>query len=298
MQKLKKRLSPALVAVMLLLSAILGTVAKIDSAHAALFTKQEAIDACEKMNTSKRSISGNTLTCYLHNPDQSDCSKNGGTFTGGPDSNGDYFCVIGFDASTAGDDSGGSTNDSGKSVSDIIEEKRAECKAKDPDATFNVNYTNGKTVTTTCSADAAPKYTSLSNDSEGDSSDGGSSYGPGKVSVGDASKKAQAAILTGCANAEAGGGEGIKCVVLTAVNILSVLVGIAGIIGIVLVGIQYLTASGNEEQTRKAKRRLFEIVIGIIAYALMAALLNWLLPGYNTSNSTSINDTSEVASKS
>ena len=93
--------------------------------------------------------------------------------------------------------------------------------------------------------------------------------------------KAQAAILTDCANAEDNAGGGIKCVVLYVVNILSILVGIVGVIGIVVVGIQYLTAGGNEEQTRKAKRRLFEIIIGLVVYILIAALLNWLLPNFN-----------------
>lgn len=105
-------------------------------------------------------------------------------------------------------------------------------------------------------------------------------------------------ILTGCEQAEKdeGNGAGIKCVVLVVVNILSVLVGIVGVIGIVIVGIQYLTAGGNEEQTRKAKRRLFEIVIGLIAFVLMSALLNWLLPGFNaTNNSTSLLMTSTGA---
>jgi type IV secretory pathway VirB2 component (pilin) len=61
---------------------------------------------------------------------------------------------------------------------------------------------------------------------------------------------------------------------------MSILVGVLAVIGIVIVGIQYMTAGGNEEQTRKAKRRLFEIVIGIVAYILMYALLKWLLPGF------------------
>ena len=99
---------------------------------------------------------------------------------------------------------------------------------------------------------------------------------------------AKAAILTGCAGAENGQGEGIKCVVRLVVDILSVLIGIVGVIGIVVVGIQYLTAGGNEEQTRKAKRRLFEIVIGLVAYAIAYALLAWLLPGFSPSdNNTS-----------
>lgn len=77
------------------------------------------------------------------------------------------------------------------------------------------------------------------------------------------------------------GSQGIKGVIVFVVNILSVLVGVVGIIGIVIVGIQYMTAGGNEEKTRKAKRRLFEIVIGMVAYALIAVVLNWLLPNFN-----------------
>lgn len=109
-----------------------------------------------------------------------------------------------------------------------------------------------------------------------------------------AADQAQAAILTGCASAEDGHGEGVKCIVLLVVNILSVLVGIIGIIGIVVVGIQYLTAGGSEEQTRKAKRRLFEIILGIALYILIAALLNWLIPGFNASSDTTTNSTSLI----
>ena len=95
-----------------------------------------------------------------------------------------------------------------------------------------------------------------------------------------AADKADAAILKGCAGEEDGNGGGIICVVRLVANILTVVIGIAGVIGVVVVGIQYLTAGGNEEQTRKAKRRLFEIIIGIAVYALAFSLLNWLLPGF------------------
>lgn len=89
-----------------------------------------------------------------------------------------------------------------------------------------------------------------------------------------------AVILTDCwEKAEGENGEGIMCVLKIALDILTVGIGILGVLGIVIVGIQYLTAGGNEEQTRKAKRRMFEIVIGLVAYVLLYALLNWLLPG-------------------
>lgn len=63
-------------------------------------------------------------------------------------------------------------------------------------------------------------------------------------------------------------------------NILTVGVGILGVIGITLVGLQYLTAGGSEEKTRKAKTRMLEIVIGLVAYALIYAILKWLLPTF------------------
>ena len=75
-----------------------------------------------------------------------------------------------------------------------------------------------------------------------------------------------------------GDGESIKYILQTVVDIMSVLIGILGVIGITITGIQYLTAGGSEEKTRKAKRRLFEIVIGLAVYAVMYALLSWLLP--------------------
>ena len=63
------------------------------------------------------------------------------------------------------------------------------------------------------------------------------------------------------------------------VEIMSIGIGILGVIGIVVSGIQYLTAGGNEEKTRKSKRRLFELVIGLALFAALAAVVNWLNPG-------------------
>lgn len=84
-------------------------------------------------------------------------------------------------------------------------------------------------------------------------------------------------VSTGC---ECGDGESIKGILKLVVDIMSIGVGILGVIGISITGIQYLTAGGNEEQVRKAKRRIFEIVIGIAVYAVIVALLNWLLPTF------------------
>lgn len=78
-----------------------------------------------------------------------------------------------------------------------------------------------------------------------------------------------------------GSGEGVAHILRLVVDIMTIGIGILGVIGITVVGIQYLTAGGSEEKTRKAKRRMFEIVIGLVAYVLSYAVLRWLLPNFN-----------------
>ena len=93
-------------------------------------------------------------------------------------------------------------------------------------------------------------------------------------------KCAQTAILNDL-SCDSGTGDSVYKTIMLVVDIMSVLIGILGAIGISVTGIQYLTAGGSEEKTRKAKRRLFEIVIGLVAYVLMYAFLKFLLPSFN-----------------
>ena len=93
-----------------------------------------------------------------------------------------------------------------------------------------------------------------------------------------ASEKCSTSILPESLCGESETGQGIADMLSMTVDIMTVGVGILGVIGITIVGIQYLTASGSEEKTRKAKRRLFEIVIGIAAFVLLGALAKFLIP--------------------
>jgi hypothetical protein len=89
-------------------------------------------------------------------------------------------------------------------------------------------------------------------------------------------------ILGGGQVCDNGSGDSIiNNILIPVMDILTVGIGIIGAIGITIVGVQYMTAGDNEEQTRKAKRRMFEIIIGIAVYVLAYALLKWLLPGFN-----------------
>lgn len=82
-----------------------------------------------------------------------------------------------------------------------------------------------------------------------------------------------------------GEGCGVYMILNTIIDTLSIGIAITGVIGITLVGIQYMTAKGSEEKTRKAKNRMLEIVIGLAMYAALFAGVQWLLPGGLMNNS-------------
>lgn len=73
-----------------------------------------------------------------------------------------------------------------------------------------------------------------------------------------------------------GKGSGIFHILNLVVDIMTIGVGVLGVVGISVVGIQYLTAGGSEEKTRTAKRRMNEIIIGLAIYAVFYAILKWL----------------------
>ena len=116
--------------------------------------------------------------------------------------------------------------------------------------------------------------------SGGNSSSGGSSNssGGGATHVESNYDGSISTILFGDIQDD-GNGCGVYMILNLILDILTYGVGIAAIIGISISGITYLTAKGNEQQTIKAKRRIYEIVIGLVAYAALYAALNFLMPG-------------------
>ncbi|MBR3248656.1 hypothetical protein IKF89_01330 [Candidatus Saccharibacteria bacterium] len=89
-------------------------------------------------------------------------------------------------------------------------------------------------------------------------------------------------LANGC-SCDDGSGSETKRILQLVVTIMTMGVGILAVLGITIVGIQYLTAGGSEEKTRKAKRRMFEIVIGLVAYVIIYAVLHWLIPDFSVS---------------
>jgi hypothetical protein len=63
------------------------------------------------------------------------------------------------------------------------------------------------------------------------------------------------------------------------IQILTGGIGVLAIAGIVYGSILYTTAAGSAEQVKKAIEVFRNVVIGIVAYALMFGFLNFLIPG-------------------
>ena len=72
---------------------------------------------------------------------------------------------------------------------------------------------------------------------------------------------------------------GVWGVLLLAINILTAGIGIAAVGGIVYGAILYTSAGGSPEQVKKAMGIITNVVIGVVAYALMYSVLNFLIPG-------------------
>lgn len=73
--------------------------------------------------------------------------------------------------------------------------------------------------------------------------------------------------------------NGVWGVLLLVINILTGGIAIAAVGGIVYGSILYTTAGGSPEQVKKAMGIITNVVIGVVAYALMFSGLNFLIPG-------------------
>ncbi len=72
---------------------------------------------------------------------------------------------------------------------------------------------------------------------------------------------------------------GLWGILILAINILSAAVGVAAVGGIIYGSILYASSGGNPENTKKARKIIFNTVLGLIMFALMFAFLNFLIPG-------------------
>ncbi len=74
-------------------------------------------------------------------------------------------------------------------------------------------------------------------------------------------------------------GNGAWGILLIAINILTAGVGVAAVGGLIYAGIIYATASNDQAKIVKAKDTIYNVVLGIVMYALMWAFIQYLVPG-------------------
>lgn len=74
-------------------------------------------------------------------------------------------------------------------------------------------------------------------------------------------------------------GTGIWALLLLVLNIMTGLVGLAAVGGIVYASILYATAQDNSGQVTKAKETIFNVVLGLVSFALMYSFLQFIIPG-------------------
>lgn len=81
-----------------------------------------------------------------------------------------------------------------------------------------------------------------------------------------------------CGSAESGGQAAIEDIIKFAISILSIGIGVLATIGLIVCGYLIMSARDNEAQVQKAKKRIVEIVIGIVLWALGALVLLLIIP--------------------
>ncbi len=81
-----------------------------------------------------------------------------------------------------------------------------------------------------------------------------------------------------CQDAEKDGSKTIIDIIKFVIGTMTIGIGVLATIGIIISGFMIMTARDNQEQVSKGKKRILEVVIGILVWVLLAALLSLLLP--------------------
>ena len=74
-------------------------------------------------------------------------------------------------------------------------------------------------------------------------------------------------------------GSAVMQILAYVVRAMTIGVGILAVIGIMVFGIRYLTSRGDENLAIKARRHLFQVLIGIVSYIVLVLTASWILPG-------------------
>ncbi|HJQ09227.1 MAG TPA: pilin [Candidatus Saccharimonadales bacterium] len=92
------------------------------------------------------------------------------------------------------------------------------------------------------------------------------------------------------------GGPSLNRIIATAINIISIIVGIAAVIMIMVGGFKYITSGGDSSNLASAKNTIIYAVIGLIIVALAQAIVQFVVktstdpPADNDTKSTQLHE--------
>jgi len=81
----------------------------------------------------------------------------------------------------------------------------------------------------------------------------------------------------GCTSQNGTGGVSVQNLITTIVNILSLIVGAAAVIMIILSGMKFISSGGDANKVSSAKSSLIYAIIGLIIVALTQAIIHFTL---------------------
>ena len=84
------------------------------------------------------------------------------------------------------------------------------------------------------------------------------------------------------------GSNGVWTMLTIILNVLTAGVGVLGVLGIIIAGLQYSASAGDPMMMAKAKKRIVEVVIGLATYGVMYVVVLWLIPGGITIQSVEV----------
>lgn len=96
----------------------------------------------------------------------------------------------------------------------------------------------------------------------------------------DASKSAACegiGLANGATGCQGGGANRVYGVVKAVVNLLSVIVGIAAVIMVIVSGFKYVTSAGDSNRIASAKNTLIYAIVGLIIVALAQFIVRFVL---------------------
>ena len=81
----------------------------------------------------------------------------------------------------------------------------------------------------------------------------------------------------GCTPDAAGAGEKVDNIVKNVINIISLVVGIAAVVMIIIGGLRYVTSNGDSGQVGNAKNTILYAVVGLVVVALAQVIVRFVV---------------------